>query len=228
MDAKQLGIFIAERRKELGLTQAALAERLHVTDKAISRWERGIGFPDMGNLESLAAALHVSLLELMQARRTESDHISTKDAEKLLMDTIALSRHQTVLRKAVGSVLTGVFGIVGVLGLCVLFTDHRVVLMVGSLLAGLLAWGIPIWQMTLARSFRTDISAIASLGFGLLALAGQFWNLAREVNSGDTVFVEDTIGGLVSVVAVFVGMTLLLNGLMAKFAKNGFSGAQKG
>ena len=42
MDAKRLGAFIAERRKELGLTQALLAEQLYVTDKAISRWERGV------------------------------------------------------------------------------------------------------------------------------------------------------------------------------------------
>ena len=42
MDAKRLGTFIAERRKELGLTQALLAGQLYVTDKAISRWERGV------------------------------------------------------------------------------------------------------------------------------------------------------------------------------------------
>lgn len=41
MDAKRLGAFIAERRKELGLTQVRLAEQIHVTDKAVSRWERG-------------------------------------------------------------------------------------------------------------------------------------------------------------------------------------------
>ena len=41
MDAQRMGSFIAQRRKELGLTQAELAEKLHVTDKAVSRWERG-------------------------------------------------------------------------------------------------------------------------------------------------------------------------------------------
>ncbi len=66
MDSKKIGVFIATRRKALGLTQAALAEQLHVTDKAISRWERGVGLPDISNLQPLAAALGVSTDQLMQ------------------------------------------------------------------------------------------------------------------------------------------------------------------
>ena len=42
MDAKIFGNYIAARRKELGMTQANLAEKIHVTDKAVSRWERGV------------------------------------------------------------------------------------------------------------------------------------------------------------------------------------------
>ena len=48
MDAKTLGDFIAGRRRELGLTQAQLAARLHLTDKAVSRWERGETIPEAG------------------------------------------------------------------------------------------------------------------------------------------------------------------------------------
>ena len=51
MDAKQLGPFISERRKELGMTQTHLAKKLHVTDKAVSRWERGVGLPDINSIE---------------------------------------------------------------------------------------------------------------------------------------------------------------------------------
>lgn len=70
MDAKSFGAFLARTRREQGLTQSALAEQLHVTDKAVSRWERGLGFPDIGTLEPLAQALGLTLEELMQAGRS--------------------------------------------------------------------------------------------------------------------------------------------------------------
>lgn len=55
MDALETGRFIAQRRKELGLTQKALAQQLHVTDKAVSKWERGAGLPDINTIEPLYA-----------------------------------------------------------------------------------------------------------------------------------------------------------------------------
>jgi len=78
MDAKQLGTFIAERRKQLGLTQALLSEKIHVTDKAVSRWERGIGLPEINSIEALADALDLSLTELMQAKFHEIKALITK------------------------------------------------------------------------------------------------------------------------------------------------------
>lgn len=69
MDAKAFGAFLAETRRAKGLTQSALAEQLHVTDKAISRWERGLGFPDINTLEPLADALGLTLSQLMHADR---------------------------------------------------------------------------------------------------------------------------------------------------------------
>ena len=68
MDIQNLGAFIQSRRKEMGMTQSELGAKLHVTDKAVSRWERGVGFPDIKLLEPLAEALQVSISELMRCQ----------------------------------------------------------------------------------------------------------------------------------------------------------------
>ena len=65
MDAKEFGAFLAQVRRERNMTQDELAQQLHVTDKAVSRWERGVGLPDINTLEPLADALGLSLADLM-------------------------------------------------------------------------------------------------------------------------------------------------------------------
>ena len=65
MDAKKTGNFIAEKRKELNMSQKELAQHLHITDKAISKWERGLSFPDITILIPLSEVLNVSLYDLL-------------------------------------------------------------------------------------------------------------------------------------------------------------------
>ena len=65
MDAKKTGLFICLLRKQKNMTQAELAARLNVTDKAVSRWETGKGFPDVSLLPPLAEALGTSVTELL-------------------------------------------------------------------------------------------------------------------------------------------------------------------
>lgn len=67
MDAKKFGTFIATLRKENNMTQVELTQKLQVTDKAVSKWERGLGFPDINTIEPLADALGVSVLEIMRS-----------------------------------------------------------------------------------------------------------------------------------------------------------------
>lgn len=86
MDSNKMGAFIAQVRKERGGTQLELAQKINVTDKAVSKWERGVGFPDIKIIEALAEALGVSVSELMNGERmenavrdSESDNISNDD-----------------------------------------------------------------------------------------------------------------------------------------------------
>ncbi len=220
MDAKTLGIFIAERRKELGLTQASLAQKLHVTDKAISRWERGVGLPDINTMESLSNALEVSLVELMQSKRTEDESISATAAEKLLTETIALSRTSDKFTQNIGKFLLTCFGLIAVFLLFVLISSWgSVAYSIASLLTGLAAWGVPIWKITLSQSRRIGAASAASLGLALTSVTVQFYSLAHEVHTNDLSAIMDTIDGLAAVVVLFGAITLLLNLLMVRVCK---------
>lgn len=112
MDAKILGNYIAARRKELDMTQAKLAEKIHVTDKAVSRWERGVGLPDIDNLEGLAKALDVSLISLMQGKECDENHISIREAEELVTDTIKMSKETLKVQKGIWGSVLGIFGLI--------------------------------------------------------------------------------------------------------------------
>ena len=75
MDTKATGALIAQRRKRLALSQAELAERLHVTDKAVSRWETGRGMPGLDSLEPLSEALGLSVSELLSGKELTTEEL---------------------------------------------------------------------------------------------------------------------------------------------------------
>ena len=95
MDRTKTGALIAAARKEQNMTQKELAAALHVSDRAVSKWERGAGFPDISLLEPLADALGLGVLDLLRGERgtaeVESDgqvlgavRIVVRDANKKL------------------------------------------------------------------------------------------------------------------------------------------------
>ena len=75
MDAGKTGELIAARRKELGLSQEELARRIHVTDKAVSKWETGRGMPGIQSLEPLAEVLELSVSELLSGQRLTAEEL---------------------------------------------------------------------------------------------------------------------------------------------------------
>ena len=77
MDRNKTGQLIAAARKEKQMTQKGLAELLHVSDRAVSKWERGSGFPDVALLEPLASALDLRVLDLLRGERTEEKDVHT-------------------------------------------------------------------------------------------------------------------------------------------------------
>ena len=85
MDQIKIGKFIAECRKREGLTQMQLAERLGITDKAVSKWERGIAMPDSSIMLELCDILCISVNELLNGEKISMENNNQKN-EQLLLD----------------------------------------------------------------------------------------------------------------------------------------------
>lgn len=87
MDQIKIGKFIAECRKEKNLTQAQLAEKLNITDRAVSKWERAKGMPDTSIMLDLCSELDITVNELLSGERIDMDKYDKK-AEELLLGMI--------------------------------------------------------------------------------------------------------------------------------------------
>ena len=91
MDKNATGRFIAELRKQKGFTQKELAEKLMVTDKAISRWETGKGLPDTSLLKPLGEALDVSISELLSGKIIEEAEMK-EQTDKIIFEALIYSK----------------------------------------------------------------------------------------------------------------------------------------
>ncbi len=92
IDKEAFGLFLGQLRREQNWTQKDLAEKLFVSDKAVSKWERGLSLPDVSLLIPLAEALEVSVTELLEARRLpEKEEMKPEDVEQLVKKAITIS-----------------------------------------------------------------------------------------------------------------------------------------
>ena len=91
MDTNATGRFIAELRKQKGYTQKELAQKLMVTDKAVSRWETGKGFPDTSLLKPLGDILGVSVTELLSGKMIQEAEMKSQ-TDKIILDSLNYSK----------------------------------------------------------------------------------------------------------------------------------------
>ena len=84
MDQEKIGKFISSCRKEAGLTQAALADKLGITDRAVSKWETGKSLPDASIMIELCSLLGITVNELLTGEHITMDDYKTKAEENLI------------------------------------------------------------------------------------------------------------------------------------------------
>lgn len=87
MDQIKIGCFIAERRKSIQLTQAQLAEKLHITDRAVSKWEQGRSLPDSSIMLKLCEILGITVSDLLHGEVITTKQ-PDKESELALLDLV--------------------------------------------------------------------------------------------------------------------------------------------
>lgn len=87
MKKRTLGMMISSLRKEKGMTQLQLAEKMGVTDKAVSKWERDLSMPDLNSIPKLAEIFEISVDDLMQMKTDTTENRSQNKVDEII-DTV--------------------------------------------------------------------------------------------------------------------------------------------
>ncbi len=140
MNQIMIGKFIAERRKKVNLTQMQLAEKLGITDKAISKWERGVSMPDTSIMLELCDILCISVNELLRGEKFDMENDNQKNEQLLLEMAKELEKKNKTIWTSMWAIMTvsmtalfagiflaaflipeGVWQLVTILVICVVF-----------------------------------------------------------------------------------------------------------
>ena len=140
MNQAKIGKFIAECRKSKNLTQSLLAEKLGITDKAVSKWERGLAMPDVSIMIELCDILEISVNELLKGEKTCMNDEKQNDEQLLLDMAKELERKNKIIWSSMWAIMAvsitaliagifisaflipqGVWQLIAILGICVVF-----------------------------------------------------------------------------------------------------------
>ena len=125
MNQIKIGKFIAESRKEKKLTQMQLSEKLGITDKAVSKWERGIAMPDSSIMLELCDILGISVNELLSGEKISMEN-NTQQNEQLLLDMAKEleEKNKTIWTSMWAIMLVSIIGLIGGLAVIAFFMSE--------------------------------------------------------------------------------------------------------
>ena len=148
MDQITTGKFIAERRKACGLTQRELADKLNISDKTVSKWERGGGLPEVSLMLPLCKELGISVNELLSGK-VLSDSEYKQNAEEHIVSLIQEQRAKTKFQTIIAVIVAVITLLAGLALMCVsayleMQTVYRVLLIVGGFIVILTGIGVAV------------------------------------------------------------------------------------
>lgn len=122
MDSVKIGKFIAERRKAENLTQAQLAEKLNITDRAVSKWENGRAMPDTSIMLELCDILKITVNDLLSGEKISMENNDQKNEQLLLEMAKELETKNKTIWTAMWAIMTvSIIGLIGGLALIAFF-----------------------------------------------------------------------------------------------------------
>ena len=182
------GSFLAQLRKEKGMTQKELAACLYVSDKAVSKWERGLSVPDISLLVPLAERLNVTVTELLEGRYMEEEQRFTKEeTEELIRRALVFStepaeRRQERTRKNlpmyIACCIVGVVGALAVWGFGYAETEGALALLMIGVIFGITYGAYSMFWMTETLPRYYDENHICNFAQGAfhIHIPGVYYN----------------------------------------------------
>lgn len=146
MDPLKTGSIICEARKKLNMTQKELADKVYVSDKAVSKWERGICFPDISVLIPLTEVLGISLYDLLKGEK-----MNKKDVEETLKDAINYSNDEIEREKKKYTLISIIsILIIAIASVCIIIVSNN------SKLSGIVDRD-EIYSISYYEEYKTDL-----------------------------------------------------------------------
>lgn len=125
LNQEKTGKYIAEKRKQLGMTQKQLAEQVGITDKAVSKWERGKSIPDSAVMEELCGVLQISMNEFFSGEDIQEENYSHRAEEniRVLIEQSGVQKKHS--RIVISSLTAGFIGILFGVRAAFMYTNER-------------------------------------------------------------------------------------------------------
>ena len=240
IDKAKFGAFVAQLRKEKGLMQKDLAEKLYVSDKAVSKWERGLSIPDVAILVPLAEILGVTVTELLECRRLSKDEpMDSQQTEEIVKKVIGLSEEEQRkyrpdrLKRGLQLFLCAAVGLLEIWVLTMLgYSMDEIFASLGTMMILMAIFGLYFCVFTKEKLPRYyDENRISSFSDGFLRMnmpgvyfnnrnwphivrAGQLWAMIGLVASPAFFFVMTKfLPAVWDTAAVYIILILVLGGL---------------
>ena len=159
MDNEKMGQFISELRKSHQMTQRELAEKLDVSDKAVSKWERGLSCPDIALLSPLADILGITTTELLNGERTGREAVNVETSVVNALEYVGKTAKSKL--KLAQSILAATFSILILLGIFV-------VSIVDIAISGTFTWSL----IPISASVFFWLVCFPAIKFGVKGIAG--------------------------------------------------------